>query len=67
MKESDHLPSKEQLEEARHSGYRTYGYFWAFCKLNRSCETCDRRTRFWCEVKRKIEEHQTKRIMRICK
>ena len=57
----------EELEEGRHEGYRTYGYFHSFCKLTRSCEVCDKHIRFWCIIKRKIEEHQIKRILKICK
>ena len=61
------IPRREQLEEARHVGFRTYGYFTAFCDLNRSCEECDRIIRFGCKVKNKIEDLQIKRILRICK
>lgn len=61
------IPTREQLEEARHVFFRTYGHFTAFCNLNSSCEECDRIIRFGCTVKRKIEELQTKRILRICK
>lgn len=61
------IPTREQLEEERHDNFRVYGYFTAFCVLNRSCEECDRIIRFGCVVKRKIEELQTKRILKICK
>ena len=61
------IPTREQLEEARHIGFRTYGYFWAFCELNRSCEECDQIIRIGCVMKRKIEKLQTKRILHICK
>ena len=61
------IPTKEQLEEGRHYGSRTYGYFWSFCELNRSCEECDKTIRIGCVMKRKIEALQTKRILRICK
>jgi hypothetical protein len=61
------IPTREQLEKARHVEFRAYGYFTAFCDLNRSCEECDRIIRFGCMVKQKIEELQTKRIFRICK
>ena len=57
----------EELEEGRQEGYRTYGYLYSFCKLTRSCEVCDKHIRFWCKIKRAIEEHQTKRILKICK
>ena len=36
------IPTREQLEKARHVEFRAYGYFTAFCDLNRSCEECDR-------------------------
>ena len=61
------IPTREQLEEGRHYRYCTYGYFWSFCELNRSCEECDKTIRIGCIIKRKIEELQTKRILRICK
>lgn len=61
------IPTKEQLEDGRYCGYSTYGYFWSFCELNRSCEECDKIIRFGCMVKHKIEELQTKRILHICK
>ena len=59
--------SREQLEEGRHRGYKTYGYFWSFCELNPCCEDCDKIIRFGCTVKRKIEELQERRILKICK
>lgn len=61
------IPTRKQLEEARYFGFCTYGHFTAFCNLNRSCEECDRIIRFGCKVKNKIEDLQTKRILRICK
>lgn len=61
------MPTREQLEEARHHGFRIYGYFTTFCVLNSSCKECDKIIRFGCTIKRKIEELQTKRILRICK
>lgn len=61
------IPTREQLEEARHVGFRTYGYLTAFCNLNRSCEECDRIIRFGCKVQNKIGDLQIKRIIRICK
>lgn len=61
------MPTREQLEEARHVGYCTFDYFTAFCNLNRSCEECDSIIRFGCKVKNKIEEFQKKRVLRICK
>lgn len=61
------IPTRQQLEEGRHRGYRTYGYFWSFCEQNRCCEDCDRFVRFGCKLKRKIEDMQTKRILRVCK
>ena len=60
------IPRREQLEEARHVGFRTYGDFTALCDMNRSCEECDRIIRFGCKVKNKIEDLQIKRILRIC-
>jgi len=61
------IPTRERLEERRHEGYRIYGYFYSFCALNSCCENCERLIRLGCEIKRGIEELQTKRILRICK
>ena len=61
------MPTMEQLKEASHIGFHVYRDFAAFCNLTRTCEECDRTIRFGCTVKRKIEEFQTKRILRICK
>lgn len=61
------IPTKEQLEEGRHVNYQLYGYFYSFCKQNKSCEECDRIVRAGCSVKKKIEHLQTKRILRLCK
>ena len=61
------IPTKEQLEEGRHYGFSTYGYFFSFFELNRSCEECDKIIKVGCIAKRKIEDLQTKRILRLCK
>lgn len=61
------IPTRQELEDGRHIGYKTYGYLHSFCNWNECCEDCDRTIRFWCIVKRKIEELQTKRILKICK
>ena len=61
--------TREELEQGRHryNPHRVYGYFWSFCELNDCCEDCDKIVRFGCEVKRKIESLQEKRILKICK
>lgn len=59
--------TREELEQGRHRGYKTYGYFWSFCEQTRSCENCDKWVRIGCLLKRKIEDVQTKRILKICK
>ena len=59
--------TREELEQGRHYAFKTYGYFWSFCNLNRCCENCDKFVRFGCVIKRKIESIQTKRILKICK
>ena len=61
------IPTREELEQGRRKEARIYGYFWSFCNLNPCCEDCDRLVRFGCKVKRKIEDIQIKRILRICK
>ena len=58
---------RKTLEEYRHEGYRVYGYKHSYCKLQNSCEECDKKIRFLCIVIRKIEDVQTKRILKICK
>lgn len=59
--------TRKTLEDGRHQGYCTYGYFKSYCDLNPSCECCDKRIAFWCKVKCKIEKIQTRRILKICK
>lgn len=59
--------TRDELEQGRYRGYRTYGYFWSFCEQNRCCEDCDKLVRIGCILKRKIEDVQTKRILKICK
>lgn len=59
--------TREQLEQGRHIGHRIYGYFRSFCSQNDCCENCDIFVRFGCKVKRKIEDMQTKRVLKICK
>ncbi len=61
------IPTREELEEGRHIGFRFYGYKKSFCELNDCCEECDKVIRFWCRVIQKIEKIQEKRILRICK
>ena len=61
------IPTREQLEEGRHQGYRMYGYKKSFCDQNRSCEECERVIRFWCMMIVRIEKIQEKRILRLCK
>lgn len=61
------IPTREQLEDGRCIGFRKYGYFYSFCECNRSCEECDKIIRIGCIAKRKIEDLQTKRILRMCK
>lgn len=59
--------TRDELEAGRHSGHRTYGYFWSFCRQNSCCEDCDKMVRIGCRLKRKVEDLQTRRILRICK
>ena len=61
------LISRYQLEQARHRGGSIYGHFNAYCYLNRSCDTCNRKVRFLCALKDKIEDWQTNIILSICK
>lgn len=63
--------TREELEQARreideHGTTRIYGYKHAFCSLNDCCENCDKHIRFWCKIIHKIEDIQTKRILKIC-
>lgn len=62
----------EELEQGRHryNPHRIYGYFFSYCKRMRSCEECkENDKKIWkgCARKRKIEDRQTKRILKICK
>lgn len=59
--------TRDELERGRYRGHRMYGYFWSFCEQNRCCEDCDKLVRIGCILKRKIEDAQTKRILKICK
>ena len=59
--------TREELEEGRVQGYRTYGYKKAYCDLTPSCESCDRIIRNLCRIIRFIEDIQTKRILKLCK
>lgn len=59
--------TREELERGRYRGYRVCGYFRSYCDQSSSCECCDRFVRFGCKIKKKIEEIQTKRILKICK
>ena len=59
--------TREQLEESRRREYKVYGYKKAFCDLNDCCEHCDGIIRCLCVVIRRIENIQSKRILKICK
>lgn len=59
--------TKEQLEQGRHRGHCVYGYYSSYCFQTDSCERCDKFVRFGCKIKNKIEDIQTKRILKICK
>ena len=39
-----------------------YGAFQAYCNEHGCCDCCNKRVRFWCKVKCRIEERQTKII-----
>ena len=58
--------SREQLEANRNKS-NIYGYKKTYCGFQNSCEDCDKKVRFWCKVILKIEDIQTKRILKICK
>jgi hypothetical protein len=58
--------TRQQLEELRHQGYCVYGYKKAYCDGNDCCENCDRVIRLGCRIISKIEDWQTKRILKIC-
>lgn len=62
----------EELEQGRHryNPHRIYGYFFSYCKQMRSCEECkENDKKIWkgCVRKRKIEDRQTKRVLKICR
>lgn len=56
-----------QLECARCQNGKIHGYFYAYCSLQGSCDTCNRRVRFLCRIKSKFEDWQTEIIRAICK
>ena len=58
--------TRQQLEDLRHQGYNVYGYKKAFCDGNGCCDGCDNIVRFGCRIISKIEDYQTKRILKIC-
>lgn len=63
--------TKEELERGRHryNPHRIYGYFFSYCNQMDSCEKCkDNDKKIWklCTKKRKLEDRQTKRILKIC-
>ena len=58
---------RHQLEQARHRNNCVYGYFNAYCYLNSSCDTCNRRVRLLCRLKNKIEDWQKEIILSVCK
>lgn len=47
------------------SSYRGRGLFYKYCHLISCCEDCNKKIRFWCKVKRKIENRQIKLIKKI--
>ncbi len=64
--------TREQLEQGRHryDPHRIYGYFYSYCNQMGSCEVCkEKDKKIWrlCVKKRKLEDRQTKRILKICK
>ena len=60
------MMDRQTLESGRRIGKRIYGYKVSYCTQIRSCDECDRLVAFGCKAIRKIEELQTKRILRIC-
>lgn len=60
--------TRSDLEKGRckYNPRRTYGYFYSYCDSMSYCENCDKKVRFWCKIKRKIEDIQVKRILKIC-
>lgn len=61
--------SREQLEQGRHrcNPYRICGYKASYCEQMGTCEVCNTGLRLGCRIIRKIEDIQTKRILKICK
>ncbi len=57
--------TKQMVEESRHQGYSFYGTFKGYCDLHNCCEVCNKKVRFWCKVKVKIEKLQTKIIEKL--
>lgn len=61
--------TREELESGRYrrNPNRVYGYFFSYCEQTSCCEDCDKWIRLGCKLQRKIEDLQTKRILKICK
>lgn len=47
------------------SSYQGRGLFYKYCHLVSCCEDCNKKIRFWCKVKCKIERTQEKLIKKI--
>lgn len=57
--------TKQMIEDSRHRGYSVYGTFKGYCDLHDCCEGCNKKIRFLCKIKVKIEKLQTKIINKI--
>jgi hypothetical protein len=59
--------TKEMVNKSRHQGHSVHGSFKGFCDLHSCCEECNKKVKFWCKVKTKIEDIQTRIIDKNCK
>lgn len=59
------MKENEITRDIINSSYRGRGLFYKYCHLVSCCEDCNKKIRFWCKVKRKIESHQNKLIEKI--
>ena len=58
--------SRYRLEEARCEGLRKKEYNNAYCSCMKSCDECNKRVAFWCDVISIATDIQERIILKIC-
>lgn len=67
MKYREMVVTKEMINESRFQGYGVNGIKKGYCDLHPSCEVCNKKVRFWCNVISHIEDLQVKIIKKLVK